>query len=80
MENKGIVPFLNERGINQARSERVSVGNWGMLFRLLMGVSRVQARTLMLHVIRKTGTRWDNRGRGKSGAPSLMGLGGANVQ
>ena len=51
-----------------------------MLLRLLMGVSRVQARTLMLHVIPKqerVGTIGDGV---KPGYPSLMGLGGANVQ
>ena len=53
---------------------------YGVLFRLLMGVSQVQARTLMFHFIPKqerVGTIGDGV---KPGYPSLMGLGGANVQ
>ena len=79
MENKGIVPFLNEKVIYQARHERVNA-RYGVLFRLLMGVSRVQARTLMFHVIPKqerVGTIGDGV---KPGSPPAAGLGGANVQ
>ena len=64
----------------QVRVEQVSVENWGVLFRLLMGVSRVQARTLMLHVIpkqKRIGTIGDGV---KPGYPPTVGLGGANVQ
>ena len=49
------------------------------MFRLLMGVSQVQARTLMLHVIPKqerVGTIGDGV---KQGYP-LVGFGCANVQ
>ena len=79
VENKGIVPFLNERVIYQARHERVNA-RYGVLFRLLMGVSRVQARSLILHVIPKqerVGTIGDGV---KPGNPPAVGLGGANVQ
>ena len=56
------------------------MGNWGVLFRLLMGVSRVQARTLMLHLIPKQ-ERVGIIGDGvKSGSPPAVGLGGVNVQ
>ena len=57
------IPPSNERVVGQALtiSEREEKS---ILFRLLMGVSQVQARTLMLHVIRKTGPRWDTTGTG----------------
>ena len=55
-------------------------GELGGVVRLLMGVSRVQARSLMLHVIPKqerVGTIGDGV---KPGSPPAVGLGGANVQ
>ena len=52
VENKGLVPFLNERVIYQAHPQSVNV-RYGVLFRLLMAVSWVQARTLMLYVMPK---------------------------
>ena len=64
------------------KSARGKIGHvkHGVLFRLRMSVECVQAHTLMLHVIPKqerVGTIGDGV---KPGYPSLMGLGGANVQ
>ena len=70
---------MNERVVGQARPQSVNV-RYGVLFRLLMGVSQVQARTLMLHVTPKqerVGTIGDGV---KPGSPPAVGLGGANVQ
>ena len=52
VENKGIVPFLNEKVIYQARPERGHVGNRGIV---PSSNERVvsQARTLILYVIPK---------------------------
>ena len=89
-------PNKSARGnvVGQARPERGHVGH-GALFRLRMGVECVQAHTLMFHVIPKqerVGTIGDGVNRGPRakildfrlglhpGYPSLMGLGGANVQ
>ena len=63
---------------NQARPERGHVGH-GALFRLRMGVKSVQARTLMLHVIRKQ-ERVGTIGDGVKQGHPLVGFGCANVQ
>ena len=79
LAERRVIPSSNEKIINLVRPERGHVRH-GVLFRLRMCVERVQARTLILHVIPKqerAGTIGDGV---KPGYPSLMGLGGANVQ
>ena len=65
MKNRGIVPSLIERVIYQARPEIGHVGNRGIV---PSSNERGVCSSTHAHVSRytETGTRWDNRGRGKT--------------